>query len=322
MKRIWTYRFPWIFATLLTLIYFSLPFIADAITSISTLSKYAGSDAHRIVNYIQSGFIFPFQDILKNPIRAFVIFPYLWVIGIVLTFLWVMFPRFWKIMAWSVVGVWIFLWFFPNTLLLLENDKISRSKGSVSNGIILNSKRLPFNGENFITYSFPLYLAGRTFVHQKVRQTLLDAFEMLESECPETTFVVGETGLRHGGHFPPHRTHRNGLSVDIMSPLLKNGSSTRSHHLFNLWGYGLEFNNQGKKGKIAIDYETFAHLLNAIKKSAAKNGLEIQKVIFDPVLRPYLLKTKAGKQIQNLPFTKNRVIIRHDDHVHIDFKLK
>ncbi len=321
MKKIFRHPFAWGFALLLTLLYFALPLVSDWLTSKPVYAKYAGSDAARITNYVQSVFVYPFQKVVKGSLRNIVIFPYWLILGWLVVALWLRFPKFWKAVGWLLVSVYIFIWLFPNTLLWFENDKASKSYGSVANGRIVNSKRIAFQGANFTTYSFWCYLLGRTFVHQKVRKTLDDTFKILEKQCPEITFVVGETGTRRGGHFPPHRTHRNGLSVDIMTPLLKKKPTT-SHHLFNIWGYGLEFDNKGKKGNLEIDYETTALLLDALQTAAAQNDLRIQKVIFDPVLRPNLFKTKTGSKIQNLPYTKNRVIIRHDDHLHIDFALK
>ena len=131
-----------------------------------------------------------------------------------------------------------------------------------------------------------------------------------------------ETGHKSGGRFLPHRTHRNGMSVDFMTPMLKNGKPYQSHHIFNLWGYGWEFDDTGKKGKVSIDYETMARHIMAVYETAPKHGLRIKKVIFDPVLQPYLFQTETGKKLKGkFYFTRHRVSFRHDDHYHIDFEI-
>jgi penicillin-insensitive murein endopeptidase len=214
------------------------------------------------------------------------------------------------------------LYLFPNLLLALESSRPSITHGSVRDGWIEGAKRLPFRGKNFTTYSFPGYLMGRTYVHEKVRKTVLDAFAKCVEKVPETTFVIGETGLPDGGIFHPHRTHRNGLSIDIMTPLLRNEKPYQTHHLFNLWGYALEFDDSGKLNeRTRIDYQSLGEIILALKEAAIQNGLTIEKVIFDPVLRPPLFATEAGKKIRDLPYTRNRIILRHDDHFHIDFGL-
>ena len=306
-------------ALLFTILFFCIPFIAEWITSDPTYAKYAGRDVTRIAQYVQSGFVYPFGKWLGSSWRSFIVFPYLFLVFGTLRFLFVRFKKFWKIAGISAIGLYVFLFLFPNTLMILENNKESISKGTVANGSISNAKRVQYRGINHSTYSYTCYLFGRTFAHSKVRNTILDAYQYCEQTCPEVDFVLGEIGSRHGGHFPPHRTHRNGKSVDFMTPLLKNGKPYQANHLFNLWGYRLEFDNKGSTGNVSIDYETMAKHLLALEKAAKENDLRIQKVIFDPVLRPYLLATPTGKKLKHLPFTKNRVIVRHDDHYHVDF---
>lgn len=304
-----------------SILFFCLPLLADWIVSDPVYTKYAGRDANRIVSHIQKALIFPFGKWLSVSKLSWLVIPYFFLLFAGIRYLF-RFKKFWRIFGIVSFSLLLFLYLFPNTLLILENNKPSIVQGSVANGSIKNAKRMYFRGDNFTTYSFVCYLAGRTFVHDKVRKTMVDSYQSCKESCPDITFIVGETGHPNGGHFPPHRTHRNGMSVDFMTPLLKNKKAYRSNHLFNLWGYRYEFDNEGKKGNLEIDYETMARHLIALEKAAKQNGLKIQKVIFDPVLRPYLLATASGKKIKHLPYTKNRVIIRHDDHYHVDFALR
>ena len=308
-------------ALFMTLLYFSLPWIAERVVADPTFAKYAGKDAQAIAYIIQKGFVFPFGKWLNLVYRGIVVFPYWLLIFGFIRWNFVRFKRVWEIAALTFFTMFFLLFLFPNTLMIFENDKPSISSGSVSNGRIQNAKRMNYRGNNFSTYSFGGYLLGRTFVHSRVKKTILETYEQCEKICPDVNFVLGETGRQHGGRFLPHRTHRNGLSVDFMTPLLKNGKPHNSNHLFNLWGYSLEFDNEGKKGNVEIDYETMAKHIFTLEKIARKNGLRIQKVIFDPILRPYLLATPTGKKLKHLPFTKNRVYVRHDDHYHIDFEV-
>jgi penicillin-insensitive murein endopeptidase len=295
--------------------------IAKWIVTDPTYAKYAEKDALIIVNHAQKGFVYPFGKWLNSTFRAVFIFPYWLLLFGLIHYLFVRFKRFWKTVGIAFLITLFLLFLFPNTLLIFENDKSSISIGTVSNGRIQNAKRMNYRGDNFSTYSFAGYLFGRTFVHDRLKKTILETYEKCEKSCPDVKFILGEIGSRNGGQFLPHRTHRNGLSVDFMTPLIKNGKSFHSTHLFNLWGYRLEFDNRGKKGNLEIDYETIAKHLSALEEIAKQNDLRIQKVIFDPVLRPYLLATPTGKKLKHLPYTKNRVIVRHDDHYHVDFEV-
>lgn len=302
-------------------LYFSLPFLAKWVVSNPMYAKYAGKDAQVIVSSIQKGIVFPFGKLLSPSFLGLIVFPYWLLIFGVIRWSLVQYKRIWKTTAISFATVLFLLFLFPNALMIFENNEPSISKGSVSKGSIQNAKRMNYRGDNFTTYSFTCYLLGRTFVHSAVKRTILESYTECQKSCPQTRFILGETGRRNGGRFLPHRTHRNGLSVDFMTPLLKNGQSFNSNHLFNLWGYRLEFDDNGKIGNVSIDYETMAKHLLILEKKARQNGLRIQKVIFDPVLRPYLFATPTGAKLKHLPFTKNRVIIRHDDHYHVDFEI-
>lgn len=313
-------KVPIILALCITLVYFGLPLLADWLTGIPQYSKYAQRDVPRILEGIQRGLMFPVGKWLPGLWRGILIFPYWLLIFLGMAWIYRQTKTFWRYAFRVGIALLVFLFIFPNSLLWLESSQASVAHGSVRDGSIQGAKRLPFRGDNFTTYSFPGYLFGRTFVHERVRQTVLDAFTVCADKVPETTFVIGETGLRKGGIFHPHRTHRNGLSVDIMTPMLRNDKPYRSYHLFNLWGYGIEFDDEGRLDNGAvIDYESLAECILALKESAGKNGLTIEKVIFDPVLRPALFATEAGKKIRNLPYTRNRIILRHDDHFHVDF---
>ena len=303
------------------LFYFLIPHLADAIVSHPVYSKYAGKEANKIVRTLQMYWVYPFGKWLGTNWRAVAVLPYWLLIFAFLRFTYVRYKKAWKYGSIAIISLLVLLYCFPNLLLLFENNRPSISHGKVSNGHIENAKRVPMRGANYTTYTFWGYLLGRTYAHERVKHTILDAYTACQKSCPETRFVLGEIGSRHGGPFLPHRTHRNGLSVDFMTPFQKNGKAYTGNTLGKLWGYGWELDQKGETAKVRIDYEIMARHLLALEASAKANGLRIQKVIFDPVLRPFLLASPSGKKIRHLPFTKNRVIVRHDDHYHIDFEV-
>jgi len=318
--------YPFVPALVMALLFYALPSIAHWIAA-DEMFRNATRQSSNIARAIQSGLIYPFGKWLPTTWEYILVFPYWLIVFSIIGFFYKKTKKFWKWVFIAFLSLYLFFFIFPDTLLWLENSKPSISSGTVSNGNIKNAKRIPLRGNNYTTYSYTCYLLGRTFVHDKVKHTVLDAYSICEESCPNKKFLLGETGHRRGGSFLPHRTHRNGLSVDFMTPLL-NGKNNRvklhyfNYHLFNLWGYGMDFDNNGNGNKGNIDYETTAKHILALEKAANKNGLRIQKIIFHPSLRKKLLATVSGKKISHLPYTKNPVIIRHDDHYHIDFAVK
>ncbi len=319
-NRYFNTPWPYLVAAIATGLYFGLSPLGDWLGRQPNYANYADRDIPMTMDAIQRALVYPWSKWLNTHQRHWVVLPWWLALSLGFRAVYLHSRRVWIYTFKGGVLLLILLYIFPNSLLWFENDLPSRSTGSSGSGSIENAKRMPFRGKNFTTYSFPGYLMGRTYVHDKVRAALLDAYSDCAVSCPGVKFVIGETGLKKGGRFLPHRSHRNGMSVDLMTPMLKNGKPWRSHHIFNLWGYAMEFDQKGKWKKAEIDYETLARHLLAIRESAKEQGLKIRRVIFDPNLQPELFSTAAGEKIKNLPFNKSQGIIRHDDHYHVDFE--
>jgi penicillin-insensitive murein endopeptidase len=107
--------------------------------------------------------------------------------------------------------------------------------------------------------------------------------------------MYAETGWPQGGPFQPHRTHQNGLSVDFMVPVLKNGQSVLLPvSVANRWGYDLEFDAAGQMADYRIDFAAMADHLKTLHQHSVAAGFDLKKVILDPRLQPAVLDTKAG----------------------------
>jgi penicillin-insensitive murein endopeptidase len=197
--------------------------------------------------------------------------------------------------------------------------------GTTSNGRLENGVRVPSKGPNFVSYGSVPERAGRTHVHSKVRAVMLAAYRMLEREQPGKVFKYAETGLKDGGQFKPHKTHRNGLSVDFIVPVMDPaGASVHlPTHPFNRYGYDIEFDAKGRYGDYAIDYEALAAHIVALHKAAKQHEIGIWRVIFDPGLAPNLYETKYGAYIRkNIEIPRKKSWVRHDEHYHVDFQVQ
>jgi penicillin-insensitive murein endopeptidase len=322
MHRTLRFKIALVLAFLVSVVYFGLPFLRDALIANPTFSGYAPRFITEMTNFFQKVLTFPLGFVLPAMLRHLIVFPLWFLIFFGLGSLYKKYQKAFNYSFGIFCILLFFIYLFPNSLTLFNSNTPSKSNGQVWNGSLESGKRIPFEGENFTTYGFFGYILGRTYVHDKVMKTVLDAYEICQKTCPETEFVLGECGWPFGGRFLPHRTHQNGLSVDFMTPLSESGKSVHRHGLSDVWGYKLEFDNTGKSGKLEIDYATMAKHIAAVEKAALENGISIQKIIFDPVLQPFLFETEEGRKLSHLPFTSNRVAIRHDDHYHIDFGLE
>ena len=196
--------------------------------------------------------------------------------------------------------------------------------GTTSNGRLANACELPAGGTNYSPYSTVARWLGRTWVHCDVAQVIVSAYDALAESHPEKHYVYGETGFRYGGEFKPHKTHRNGLSVDFMTPVIDADSESvpLPTSVTNKYGYAIEFDSANRYEDLSIDFEAIAAHLAALKRSANKQGIGIWRVILDPELQPYLHKTKAWPEISDMTFSRKRSWVRHDDHYHVDFNVE
>ena len=194
--------------------------------------------------------------------------------------------------------------------------------GTVSNGRLENGVQLPSEGKNFTPYSTLGVTLGRTYVHSKVSDIVLAAYRELQQSAPAKVFVYGETGWSSGGLIRPHRTHKNGLSVDFMVPIVD--VSGRSVPLpagpSNKFGYNIEFDVNGRYDDYVIDFEAIAEHLYQLNVASKARGVGIARVIFDPPYLPKLFASKRGNYLKsNISFMKGKAWVRHDEHYHVDF---
>lgn len=206
----------------------------------------------------------------------------------------------------------------------------SLSLGNVGNGSLKYGRIVPFSGANFHYFDTTSYLSKRAFVHQKVFETLIESYKTLEETCPEGHFGLMECSNEQGGKIYPHRTHQNGLSVDFMTPLLKNGVPTRDFEWEGATHYFMDFDNQGhyvEDTSYSIHFNRLAQHLFELNAAAKRNGLQIDKVILKTALKEALFATEYGKKLEaeGIYFaTKLTPLINnlHDDHYHVDFKIR
>jgi penicillin-insensitive murein endopeptidase len=209
------------------------------------------------------------------------------------------------------------------------NTKPSKSKGTVGNGSLENGKLLPFSGENYRYFDTTSYLSGRGFLNDKVKAATLAAYEACVSAIPDRMFYIMECSNQNGGKMWPHKTHQNGLSIDFMMPLIKDGKPYYDLDTEGLQHYLLEFDYEGRyieDPSISIDFEVIAHHILLLEEKARENGLHIKKIIIHTELKDELFAGKYGQELKNSGIYVVKALTPlinalHDDHYHIDFEL-
>jgi len=210
-----------------------------------------------------------------------------------------------------------------------QDSLATRSIGSVSRGRLENGTIIPYSGSNYSYFDTASYISGRAFTHQLVAQTVLNTFKKIEDKGETRKYRVMEFSNEHGGKMFPHRTHQNGLSVDMMMPLKKNDKPYYELDDLGAMHYLLEFNKDGQyvdDTTVSIDFEQVAKEIVTMNKEAKNLGLKITKVIFNTDLKDELYSTSYGQILMSSgPYiTRNlEPVINelHDDHFHVDFEI-
>ena len=195
-------------------------------------------------------------------------------------------------------------------------------------------------GKGYTTYSWFGTAIGRQYGHHKVVQTLEDALEIAGAKT-DTTYVVAEIGWPNGRSLEGHASHRNGMHVDILTPVrdIKTKRSRRlPSNITNVWGYCWKIDKKshevvGKQWEVKtnrklakgpycpttkenlgleVDFQAMQDLIVHIQKEARKNGLRLKRVILD---KSFVSKIK----VSNVQLVHN-VWIRHDEHLHFQFQ--
>lgn len=208
-----------------------------------------------------------------------------------------------------------------------DDGKPSVSKGLVSNGSLINGKLLPYSGSNYQYFADNSYLMGRAFVHSSVKKILIDSYAVMEMINPNHRFYIMETSNKNGGKLDPHKTHQNGLSVDFMMPLLKEGKEYVGLDTIGTAHYFLNFDDKGnysEDSSIQINFEIVAKHILELDEKARENGMRIEKVIIKLELKDELYTSKYGDALK----TSGIYIVKsltpvinqlHDEHYHVDF---
>lgn len=208
--------------------------------------------------------------------------------------------------------------------LSLAQEQASICYGSIGKGKLEHGHALPAEGKNFKTYSMEAVEKGYVTAHHKVASIVIAAYEWMAMRQPFQTLIYADASLPEGGKFPPHITHQNGTSVDFMVPVLNQDGlpAQLERTADNRWGYDIEFDENGRYGDYIIDFETMAMHIYALQLKAKAQRSRIARVIFAPELRPFLFNTEYGVKLNDIYFYKKAAKVRHDEHYHIDFKVK
>lgn len=190
-------------------------------------------------------------------------------------------------------------------------------------GKLTGGVALPCTGSNYEAFTPRACRMGRNHVHPLVQKTILRAYEILEEQNPTRHWQYGDLGFREGGPFAPHRTHQNGLSADFFVPVTSEDGSPQQVPISdsNRYGYGVEFDEDGRVRNLQIDWPAVTEHLFALEAAGKDEGVRIKKILMAPGLRRRLIAVDGRARHFETRFNRRGVWVRHDEHYHVDFDI-
>ena len=180
----------------------------------------------------------------------------------------------------------------------------------------------------------------RTYVSSTTHQILVDTFDDLARQNVHLVYGEGSWGGSHSNErLLPHKTHKNGLYLDIFMPLVnqKGQSVLFPVNESNVFGYGVNFTPQGdgegEYTQYSIDWNSLITVFSAL---CIHGGDNIDKVLIAKDVIPTLQSTKFKTKWENVPvecrkklvpirtlppynFAGQSLLVDHDDHIHVEF---
>ncbi|WP_347989153.1 penicillin-insensitive murein endopeptidase [Methylomonas sp. AM2-LC] len=196
-------------------------------------------------------------------------------------------------------------------LASLNTPIVSESIGSYTNGCISGAMPLPLLGNG---YQVMRVSRQRYFGHP----TLIDFIEKLGSRVVSSklgTLLIGDLGQFRGGPMLyGHRSHQNGLDVDIWF-LLSSHANERilTSDEREIWSAASMVDAQAN----VVDSKQWTPAHAKILETAARQP-EVDRIFVNPSIKQALCEQKSPETVEWL--RKIRPWWKHDDHFHVRLK--
>ena len=180
----------------------------------------------------------------------------------------------------------------------------SQSIGTYTNGCLIGSVTLPIDGKG---YQVMRLSRNRIYGHPNLIHFIEQLGDYVATQHA-SNLLIGDLGQLHGGRTPSgHRSHQNGLDVDIWF-MLSTASNLTEQEREHLSASSM----LSSVDKIALSQWHSAH--EQILKTAAELP-EVERIFVNPVIKRELCKHAPANNREWL--RKIRPWWKHDDHFHV-----
>lgn len=186
----------------------------------------------------------------------------------------------------------------------LQNYQNTQSIGTYTNGCLSGAVPLPIDGTG---YQVMRLSRNRLYGHPNLINFIQNLGEYVATQHG-SNLLIGDLGQLKGGRTPSgHRSHQNGLDVDIWFTI-STASTLTEHERETLSATSM----LSSADKIALKEWTFAH--EQVLKAAASMP-DVERIFVNPVIKRELCKNAEPSNRAWL--RKIRPWWKHDDHFHV-----
>ncbi|RDH43314.1 penicillin-insensitive murein endopeptidase [Zooshikella ganghwensis] len=197
----------------------------------------------------------------------------------------------------------------PWLSLTVPNTGKSMAIGSYAAGCLAGGESLPPNGKGFQVMRLS---RARFYGHPELIRYINDLGGKI-ADRQLGTLLVGDLAMARGGPMEGgHRSHQNGLDVDIWFTLDK------KHHLDLYQREALSAFSVIQKKRYALDTSRWTPKHDSALQSAAQDG-RVERIFVAPLIKKRLCTFRKNKQ-DDIWLRKIRPWWGHDDHFHVRLK--
>ena len=180
----------------------------------------------------------------------------------------------------------------------------AQSIGTYTNGCVSGAVALPIDGAG---YQVMRLSRQRVYGHPNLIQFIQNLGQTVATEHA-SNLLIGDLGQHHGGHTPSgHRSHQNGLDVDIWF-MLSTANALSDHERETLSAPSM----LASADKIALKEWTMAHERVLL---AAAQSPDVERIFVNPIIKRELCQHTPANNRAAL--RKIRPWWKHDDHFHV-----
>lgn len=184
---------------------------------------------------------------------------------------------------------------------------------------------LPVSRGGLICQNIRSWYRGRSYARNECANALVEAAGYVRARMPEVSVAYMDASDSDGGRFMNHKSHRDGVDVDVLYiGRTWGGSPYPAQPAIFTTGYDLNYDRSRRHGSLTFDTEANWLFLEGLHAQKAR---DVEAIFVEPYIREWLLQagkeTNAPKEVRQWAASvlsyAGAGAGDHKDHFHVRF---